>query len=49
MRYPVLTTIDASAYIASKRAGNPLNLERLVKSRGDGEDLDQNFHRRPIR
>lgn len=43
MRYPVLTTTDASAYIASKRAGNPLDLDRLVKSRGDGEELDQTF------
>ncbi|PMS14332.1 hypothetical protein C0Z18_32150 [Trinickia dabaoshanensis] len=43
MRYPILTTMDASAYLASKRAGNPLDLDRLVKNRGDGEELDQAF------
>ena len=43
MRYPVLITNDASTYLASKRAGNPLDLDRLSKSRGDGEDLDQTF------
>lgn len=39
MRYPVLTTKDASSYLASKRAGNPLDLDRLLKIRGDGKDL----------
>lgn len=43
MRYPVMTTTDASAYLASKRAGAPLDLERLVKSRGAGAELDQTF------
>jgi hypothetical protein len=43
MRYPVLITTDASAYLASKRAGNPLDLDRLVKSRGDGDELTQSF------
>jgi hypothetical protein len=43
MRYPVLTTKDASSYLASKRAGNPLDLDRLLKIRGDGKDLDQTF------
>ncbi len=43
MRYPVMTTSDATAYLNSKRAGHPLELERLVKCRGDGEELDQTF------
>lgn len=43
MRYPIMTTIDASAYLASRRAGSPLELDRLVKSRGEGADLDQTF------
>jgi Family of unknown function (DUF6339) len=43
VRYPVMTTSDATAYLNSKRAGSPLDLERLVKSRGDGEELDQTF------
>jgi hypothetical protein len=38
-----MTTSDATAYLNSKRAGSPIDLERLVKSRGDGEELDQTF------
>lgn len=43
MRYPIMATADASVYLASKRTGNPVDLDRLVKSRGDGEELDQTF------
>lgn len=43
MRYPVITTTDASAYLLSKRAGSPLDLERLVKTRGESSELDQAF------
>jgi hypothetical protein len=43
MRYPVLSTTDASAYLLSKRVGSPIELERLVKTRGDGTELEQNF------
>lgn len=43
MRYPVMTTSDATAYLNSKRAGSPLDLERLVKTRGDGDELHVAF------
>ncbi len=43
MRYPIMTTADASAYLSSKRAGNPIELDRLLKTRGDGPDLVQDF------
>jgi hypothetical protein len=43
MRYPVLSPADASAYLFSKRAGNPVDVDRLLKTRGDGEALVQNF------
>jgi hypothetical protein len=43
MRYPVITTTDASAYLLSKRVGSALELERLVKTRGEGAELDQAF------
>jgi Family of unknown function (DUF6339) len=43
MRYPIITTTDASAYLASKRAGTALDLDRLAKSRGDGAELEQTF------
>ena len=43
MRYPIMTTADASAYLATKRTGNPIDLERLAKTRGTGTDLPQEF------
>lgn len=43
MRYPIITTADATAYLASKRSGAPLDLELLVKARGDGPELTQEF------
>jgi len=43
MRYPILTTTDASVFFIGKRAGAPVELERLVKTRGDGPDLHQEF------
>lgn len=43
MRYPIMTTADASAYLASKRSGTPIDLDLMVKTRGDGSDLAQNF------
>ena len=43
MRYPVMTTSDAMAYLNSKRASSPLDLDRLVKSRGDGDELKLAF------
>lgn len=38
-----MTTSDATAYLNSKRAGAPLDLDRLVKSRGDGDELELAF------
>lgn len=43
MRYPILTTADATAYLASKRSGAPLDLDPMVKTRGDGPELPQDF------
>lgn len=43
MRYPVIITTDATAYLASQRAGTPLDLDLLVKTRGDKPDLVQDF------
>ena len=43
MRYPILTTADATAYLASNRSGTPLDLDLMVKTRGDGPDLPQDF------
>ncbi len=43
MRYPILTTSDSSAYLFGKRAGTSSDLERLVKLRGDGADVNQEF------
>lgn len=43
MRYPVISTADASAYLAGKRTGSPIDIERLQKMRGDGSDLSQAF------
>lgn len=40
MRYPIISTKDASSYLASKRAGTPIELERLVRMRGDGPEMD---------
>lgn len=43
MKYPVIATTDATAYLNSKRAGKPLDLERLTQTRGDGQEVDQTF------
>lgn len=43
MRYPVINTSDATAYLNSKRAGSPLDLDRLTRIKGDGPELDQAF------
>jgi hypothetical protein len=43
MRYPIITPADASAFLSSKRNGNALDLNRLVKTRGDGPQLNQDF------
>jgi hypothetical protein len=43
MRYPVLTSPDASTYLFARRSGNPVEVESLVKMRGDGPELNQAF------
>lgn len=43
MSYPVMTTSDATAYLNNKRAGGPLDLDRLVRVRGEGAELDLTF------
>jgi hypothetical protein len=43
MRYPIITTADATAFLASKRSGATLDLGLMVKARGDGSDLPQDF------
>lgn len=43
MLYPILTASDASTYLYAKRGGNTLDLDRLVKQRGDGPEMDQGF------
>jgi hypothetical protein len=43
MRYSVLTSSDASIYLQAKRSGNPIDLDRLSKTRGEGTDLSTEF------
>lgn len=43
MRYPVLTSPDASTYLFARRSGNPVEVESLIKMRGDGPELNQTF------
>jgi hypothetical protein len=45
VRYPVLSTADASIVLAGRRAGTLVAVDRLVKSRGDGPELNQEFVR----
>lgn len=43
MSHPVMSTADASAYLNSKRAGSLIDLDRLVKLRGNGPEIGQAF------
>ena len=43
MRYPILTVSDANAYLSNKRGGSPIDLDPLIKARGNGEELNQSF------
>lgn len=43
MRYPVLSAMDATAYLFSKRTGSDAGVDHLVKLRGEGAELDQEF------
>lgn len=43
MRYHILTTTDASIFFINKRAGTLVELDRLVKTRGEGPEISQEF------
>jgi len=43
MRYPVLSSPDANAYLLARRGGNAVEVESFTKVRGEGADLDQTF------
>ena len=43
MRYPVISSSDANTYLVSRRAGSSVDAARFVKSRGQGEELTQDF------
>lgn len=43
MRYPVMSSSDAASHLASKRAGNRSDADRLVKYRGEGSELSLGF------
>lgn len=43
MRYPVLSSPDASTYLFARRSGNPVEVESLIKMRGEGSELEQAF------
>lgn len=38
-----MTTVDATAYLVRKRSDSPLDLTHMVKIRGDGTELPQDF------
>lgn len=43
MRYLTLTTGDANTYLASRRGETPIEIESLVRSKGQGADFDSSF------
>lgn len=43
MKYPALTSPDASVYLVSIRAGVDAGVEHLVKLRGEGKELNLDF------
>lgn len=43
MRYPIMSTSDATTYLYTKRAGTPADVESLVKARGEGPGLGLEF------
>ena len=43
MRYPTMTTDDATTYLQSKRAGNPTDVDSLARYAGSGEEFDSSF------
>ena len=43
MRYPTMTASDATTYLQAKRAGNPVDVETVVRFSGSGEEFDGSF------
>ncbi|NWG75489.1 MAG: hypothetical protein HXY24_12920 [Rubrivivax sp.] len=43
MIYPTLSSSDAATFLIGRRSGTTLDLERLVKPRGEGPELDMSF------
>lgn len=43
MRYPILTAVDATAYLFSRRTGSDADVDHLVKLRGEGQEVDLEF------
>ena len=43
MQYSVLSSADASTYLFGKRSGSDADFDNLVKLRGEGEELTQDF------
>ena len=48
MRYPIITSSDATSYLLAKREGAAPEVETIVQHRGTGDDLDQCFSK-PLR
>lgn len=43
MTYPTLSPRDAAAFLVGRRTGTPFDVERMVKLRGEGSELDMSF------
>jgi hypothetical protein len=43
MRYPVLNASDATLFLKSRGAESPVGVQQVVRSRGNGPDLDEWF------
>lgn len=43
MTYPTLSSSDAAAFLIGRRTGVPLDIERMVKIRGEGPELGMSF------
>lgn len=43
MRYPIISSSDANTHLSARRAGSAADSEHVVKYRGEGEELNQDF------
>lgn len=43
MTYPTISSSDAAAFLIGRRTGAPLDIDRMVKLRGEGPELDSSF------